>query len=68
MAGASVGGASGREAEQDAERGSGSRADCAVLTRAEPMQGARAVDREAESSTKDRAVQVVVVVGGRGRC
>jgi hypothetical protein len=46
MAGASVGGASGREAEQDAERGSGSRADCAVLTRAEPMQGARAVECE----------------------
>lgn len=44
MAGASVGGAErGREAEQNA-RGSGSRADCAVLTRAGPMQGARAVE------------------------
>ena len=56
MAGASVGGAErGREAEQNA-RGSGSRADCAVLTRAGPMQGARAVecDRGTLSARRER--------------
>lgn len=45
MAGASVGGGKRPRARAEMQReGRGTRADCAVLTRAGPMQGARAVE------------------------
>jgi hypothetical protein len=65
---------SGRHGEEEAEQnaeGRGSRADCAVLTRAEPMQGARAVECDRGTLSAVRLSEGIgiggrrVVVGGR---
>jgi hypothetical protein len=60
-----VSGRHGEEAEQNAE-GRGSRADCAVLTRAGPMQGVRAVecDRGTLSAARLRDWRESAVGGG----